>query len=166
MFVHIQAYIADYVAFSYSFEEGRFLPLTLSLFLLLVLELCLSSFLKILTKFGWAYFKYSEPDFNFFSPLKRPKSEHYCGQIGERISGVKIGDAPPKSELLASLGHGSHRSWHTFFKDFSRTFEVHVHFQGLFKENPKFKDFSRTVGTLEAWIPVPAKYQFSVWIIE
>ena len=68
-----------------------------------VFELCLSSFLKILTKFGWAYFKYSEPDFNFFSPLKRTKSEHSCGQIGERISGVKIGEAPPKSELLASL---------------------------------------------------------------
>ena len=28
--------------------------------------------------------------------------------------------------------HGSHRSWHTFFKDFSRTFEVH--FQGVFKD--------------------------------
>ena len=28
--------------------------------------------------------------------------------------------------------HGSHRSWHTLFKDFSRTFEVH--FQGLFKD--------------------------------
>ena len=27
--------------------------------------------------------------------------------------------------------HGSHRSWHTFFKDFARTFEVH--FQGVFK---------------------------------
>ena len=69
-----------------------------------VFELCLSSFLKILTKFGWAYFKYSEPNFNFFfSTLKCTKSEHFCGQIGERISGVKIGDAPPKSELLASL---------------------------------------------------------------
>ena len=30
------------------------------------------------------------------------------------------------------LFHGSHRSWHTFFKDFSRTFEVH--FQGVFKD--------------------------------
>ena len=30
----------------------------------------------------------------------------------------------------------------------SRTFQGQIHFQGLFKENPKFKDFSRTVGTL------------------
>ena len=28
--------------------------------------------------------------------------------------------------------HGSHRLWHTFFKDFSRTFEVH--FQGVFND--------------------------------
>ena len=27
----------------------------------------------------------------------------------------------------------------------SRTFQGQIHFQGLFKENPKFKDFSRTV---------------------
>ena len=35
-------------------------------------------------------------------------------------------------EKLWMLTYGSHRSWHTFFKDFSRTFEVH--FQGLFKD--------------------------------
>ena len=28
-------------------------------------------------------------------------------------------------------GHGSHKSWHTFFKEFSRSFEVH--FQGVLK---------------------------------
>ena len=30
----------------------------------------------------------------------------------------------------------------------SRTFQGQIHFHGLFKENPKFKDFSRTMGTL------------------
>ena len=32
---------------------------------------------------------------------------------------------------------------------YSRTFQRQIHFQGVFKENPKFKEFSGTVRTLE-----------------
>ena len=106
MFVHIQAYIADYVAFSFTFEEGCFLPLTLSLFLLhhvLFWSFVYEAFWRSWLNLGGRISSILSPILFFFSPLKRPKSEHFCGQIGEQISGVKIGDAPPKSELLASL---------------------------------------------------------------
>ena len=43
----------------------------------------------------------------------------------------------------------------------SRTFQGQIHFQGLFKENPKFKDFSRTVGTLANCGPPPG-YKFDL----
>ena len=44
----------------------------------------------------------------------------------------KSGKQVKKTDFEQKAIHGSHRSWHTFFKDFSRTFEVH--FQGVFKD--------------------------------
>ena len=47
----------------------------------------------------------------------------------------------------------------------SRTFQGQIHFQGLFKENPKFKDFSRTVGTLELHIAIHSRLLYSETIV-
>ena len=107
MFVHIQEYIADYVAFSFFFRGGVFssphsfpVPPHHVLFWSFVYQaFCWRSWLNL----GGRISSILSPILIFFSPLNRTKSEHFCGQIGERISGVKIGDAPPKSELLASL---------------------------------------------------------------
>ena len=103
IFRHVSLTCCLFFLFS---RRGAFFPLTLSLFLphlVLFWSFVYQAFWRSWLTMGWAYIKYSEPDFNFFSPLKRTKSEYFCGQIREQISRVKIRDAPPKSELLASL---------------------------------------------------------------
>ena len=101
----------------FSFEEGCFLPLPLSLFLLhhvLFWSFVYQAFWRSWLNLGGRISSILSPILIFFSPLQRPKSEHFCGQIGERISVVKIGDAPPKSELLASLLYDSIYAFKSF----------------------------------------------------
>ena len=45
----------------------------------------------------------------------------------------------------------------------SRTFQGQIDFQGLLKENPKFKDFSRTVGTLDLQASSCIFFQNEIW---
>ena len=54
--------------------------------------------------------------------------------------------------------HGSHRSWHIFFKDFSRTFEVH--FQGLFKD---FSLFFQTSIRKKKWWTFQIRHTETIW---
>ena len=71
--------------------------------------------------------------FNTHSPRGKPRAFLFISKLPVRHYAwlwfpiVEVVDS-----WEGNLYHGSHRSWHTFFKDFSRTFEVH--FQGVFKD--------------------------------
>ena len=71
--------------------------------------------------------------------------------LGERLALVPLNLLYPFKLSVQNTQNKKSRTTNWNFKEGplnSRTFQGQIHFQGLFKEIPKFKDFSRTVGTL------------------